>query len=34
MATFELDGSRLLKVRIEGETFKALNGSMSPTTAT
>ena len=28
MATFELDGSRLLKVRIEGETFKALNGSM------
>jgi uncharacterized protein (AIM24 family) len=28
MATFELDGSRLLKVRIDGETFKALNGSM------
>jgi uncharacterized protein (AIM24 family) len=28
MATFELDGSRLLKVTIAGETFKALNGSM------
>jgi uncharacterized protein (AIM24 family) len=28
MATFELDGSRLLKVTINGETFKALNGSM------
>jgi uncharacterized protein (AIM24 family) len=28
MATFELDGSRLLKVTISGETFKALNGSM------
>jgi len=28
MTTFELDGSRLLKVTIQGETFKALNGSM------